>query len=160
MNEMEIVRKIMRMFYLFRQENGMLMEHKEPLMSHRDIMMLDAIMKINPNGEPVKMNEISQYFNITPAAVSQGIKAFEKKGWVERIRLEDDRRSVYITVTKEARDHMKACAERMSENLAAFISLLGEEDAQALVRILEKGILFTKAHHNCSHKKEKGDQAC
>lgn len=160
MNEMEIVRKIMQMFYLFRQENGMLMEHKEPLMSHRDIMMLDAIMRMDPDGEMVKMNEISRYFHITPAAVSQGIKAFEKKGWVERIHLEGDRRSVYIRVTKEAKDHMKKCAQQMSENLAAFISLLGEEDAQALVRILEKGILFAKKHRSCSRKEERGDEAC
>ncbi|MFR9256350.1 MAG: hypothetical protein ACLVJ6_13095 [Merdibacter sp.] len=35
----------------------------------------------------------------------------------------------------------------MQENLQMFITLLGEEDARALVRILEKAIAFYQQHH-------------
>ena len=94
MNEMELARKIMHMTYLFRQERSAGMQQKEVFMTHRDVLMLDAILKLHPKEGMVRMNELSHYFGITPAAVSQMIKNYEKKGWIERVHLEHDRRSV------------------------------------------------------------------
>ena len=80
---------------------------------------------------------------MTPAAVSQTIRIFEQKGWVERVRPAHDRRTVYIRVSDEGRNHMGECLEQMQQNLQSFITLLGEEDAAAMVRILRKAIDFT-----------------
>ena len=41
-----------------------------------------------------------------------------------------------------------------------FITLLGEEDARALVRILEKAIAFYQQHHGPTTSKEEGDRTC
>ena len=48
------------------------------------------------------MNQIKDHFHVSPAAVSQGIRSFEQQGWVERVILESDRRSVYIRIQKKA----------------------------------------------------------
>ena len=156
MNEMELARKIMHMTYLFRQERSAGMQQKEVFMKHRDGLMLDAILKLHPKEGMVRMNELSHYFGITPAAVSQMIKNYEKKGWIERVHLEHDRRSVYIKVCDSAIHHMQECENRITERLGVFLSSLGEEDAQALLRILEKGITFAREHHDSS-KQEKGE---
>ena len=79
MNEMELARKIMHMTYLFRQERSAGMQQKEVFMTHRDVLMLDAILKLHPKEGMVRMNELSHYFGITPAAVSQMIKKLRKK---------------------------------------------------------------------------------
>lgn len=155
MDEMDIVRKVTHLFYVYRKEN-MLKSEEHPRMRHRDIMMLDAIMKLN-DGDLVKMSEISGYFQITPAAVSQLIKGFEKKQWVERIVLENDRRSVYIKVSDSAKQLISGCERHMRDTLLGFIEELGEEDAEAFVRILEKGVEYSKRHREEMLKK-KGDQ--
>lgn len=154
MDEMDIVRKVTHLFYLFRKEN-MFHNGEHPGMKHREIMMLDAIMKLNDK-DLVKMSDLSAYFQITPAAVSQLIKNFEKKNWIERIVLDNDRRSVYIKVSDEAKQMMQSCEKHMTDSLLEFIEALGEDDAQAFVRILEAGIEFSKRHKDTQH--EKGDQ--
>ena len=145
MDEMDIVRKVTHLFYMFRRDN-LLKKDDHPKMKHRDIMVLDAIMKLN-DGNLVKMSELSDYFQVTPAAISQIIKQFEKKGWVDRILLDTDRRSVYIQVSEDAR--------RMTERLVEFIEELGEEDANAFVRILEKALAYSQKR---KEKLEEGEQ--
>lgn len=152
MNEMDIVHKVMRLLYLFRQEHVSIFGVDNKEMSHRDFLILDTIMKLNPIDCHVKMSELSTHFQVTPAAISQTVNALEKKGWVERIHLASDRRSVYVKVKDETKEHMYKKGELMKKNLASFIAMLGEDDAQALIRILEKAIICTK-EHPCSKKK-------
>lgn len=154
MDEMEIVRRLTHLFYMFRKENATSFDD-HPRIRHKDIMMLDAILSIN-SGDLVKMSDISSYLQVTPAAVSQFIKGYEKKGWVERVVLENDRRSVYIKVSDEAKLVMKSCERHMTESLYEFIEALGEEDAEAFLRIMEKAVAFSKEKRE-RKKKEKGD---
>ena len=156
MDEMEIVRRLTHLFYMFRKENASSFDD-HPRIRHKDIMMLDAILSIN-SGDLVKMSDISSYLQVTPAAVSQFIKGYEKKGWVERVVLETDRRSVYIKVSDEARQVMKSCEKHMTESLYQFIEALGEEDAEAFLRIMEKAVAFSKEKRK-KIKHEKGDLA-
>ena len=156
----KIVQELTYLFYLFQKENGPMMNPRPKKMKYREYMILAGILRMHPDGSPVKMSDISAYFKVTPAAVSQGIRNFERKGWVKRIRPEHDRRTIYIQVSEEARQHMQECAAHMQKNLQSFITLLGEEDAQALVRILEKSIYFFREHHRCEMNEEEGDRTC
>lgn len=150
MDEMDIVRKITHLVYTHRRDAAFTGQ-KQSSMKHRDIMMLDAIIKM---GDLVKMSDISTYFQITPAAVSQCIKNFEKKGWVERTILDSDRRSVYVRVSDEAKKLVQEMEENMKQQLIAFIAELGEEDAEAFVRILEKGFDFFKCGRNKENQRK------
>ena len=147
MENMDIVLKIMQLMYAYRKDakwNDVTMSN----MRHREMFILQGILKM---GNRVKMNEISTYFNVTPAAVSQVIKCFEKKGWVEKKRYPEDKRSVYIVVSDQAIETLKEKQQLMMNRFSSFIDELGEDDAQALVRILEKGIAF--------HQKEQMEQS-
>ena len=147
MEKMEVVLKIMQLMYAYRRD-AKWEDSSESSMRHREMFILLGILKM---GNRVKMNEISSYFKITPAAVSQMIKCFEQKGWVERKRYPEDKRSVYIVVSDTAIACLKEKQQSMIDRFSAFIHELGDDDAQALVRILEKGIEF--------HKKESLEQS-
>ena len=156
----KIVQELTYLFYLFQKENGAMMNPRPKKMKYREYMILAGILRMHPDGSPVKMSDISAYFKVTPAAVSQGIRNFERKGWVKRIRPEHDRRTIYIQVSEDGRQHMHDRRAHMQKNLQSFITLLGEEDAQALVRILEKSIYFFREHHRCEMNEEEGDRTC
>ncbi|MFR9256351.1 MAG: hypothetical protein ACLVJ6_13100 [Merdibacter sp.] len=34
-------------------------------MKHRDVMILEGILRMHPDGSPVKMSDISEYFKVT-----------------------------------------------------------------------------------------------
>ena len=116
--------------------------------------------RMHPDGTPVKMSDLSAFFRVTPAAVSQTIRAFERKEWVERVRPEHDRRTVYIRVSEKARAHMQECMDQMQSNLQSFVAQLGEEDAAAMVRILKKAIDFYRDHHDREQTKLEGESEC
>ena len=128
MNEQKVVQEILYMLYLFQKENGTMLKArpKPEEMNHREIMVLQAICRMHPDGTPVKMSDLSAFFQVTPAAVSQTIRAFERKEWVERVRPEHDRRTVYIRVSEKARAHMQECMDQMQSNLQSFVAQLGE----------------------------------
>lgn len=155
MDEIEIIHQLSRILYLYKKEI-MMETRKRSDISGRDLMLLEIILRMN-DAHPVKMNEISHYLNITPAAVSQSIRSFEKKGWVVRVQQENDRRSVYISITEEAIQMVKSHEVRMKENLKAFITSLGPDDAQAFVRIVEKGLQFVKDQRHARMEETKGD---
>lgn len=139
---MDIVRRLTQLFYMFRHDSLRVKEDLE--MNSRDFMMLDMIKKFQEDSGMVKMNEISTYFHVTPAAISQIIRSFENKGWVERVLLENDRRSVYIKVSDSAIQEIKEREALMLSKLLSFIETLGKEDSEAMVRILEKVININK----------------
>lgn len=142
MNELEKARKIFELSYLFKQDNR---NHcgKEEQMMHREMMILHWMQYCHREGY-VKMNDIADNFHITPAAVSQIMRNFEKKGWVERIVLDHDRRSVYMKVTEEAIRLMEKTEAYVHQRLAEFLKYLGEEDSDALIRIMEKATSYGK----------------
>lgn len=142
MNEMDIARQITQLLYKFKRSGGLLASNRTHEMKHRDIMMLDAIMHFNQSGDLMKMSEISHAFTITPAAVSQCIKIYERNGWIERVILENDRRSVYIKVTPSAKEMIRRNEKHMTKQLVGFIEELGNDDAQALLRIMEKASVY------------------
>lgn len=155
MDEKEIIQQLLTLFYLFQKRNKQV--HNG--MKFRDLMILHSILQCQQKGTPLKMNDISGHFKVTPAAVSQVIKTFEEKGWVERVTPVHDRRSTYLQATEEAQVQMKYCYQQVQENLQSFLVALGEEDAQALVRILEKAIAYYQ-EREISHTTKKGEQAC
>lgn len=157
MDEMEIVRRLYHIFYSMRKESIHLDQHKEHhAIRSRDLMLLDTIVQSN---NMMKMSDISTYFNVTPAAVSQMIRILEKKKWVERIVLDQDRRSVYIKVSELGMELIEENEQHVTEKIVEFIEILGEEDGEALIRILEKSRAFfkqMKEEKTC----KKGDTIC
>ncbi len=160
MDDQEIMRELMKLFYMFPKENGPMMNVCHKQMRKRDVMILESILHMHPDGSPVKMSDLSDYFKVTPAAISQMIRSFEEKGWVQRVKPPHDRRTTCIQVSEQAKEHLRESLLLMQEHLRAFISLLGEEDARALVRILEKAIVFYQAQHGQDTPKKEGDRTC
>ena len=158
MDEMEIVRRLYHIFYMMRKEGVAFSENKEHhhAIRGRDLMLLDMIVQ---NGNMMKMSDISTYFNITPAAVSQIIRLLENKNWVERVILDNDRRSVYIVVSDIGITLIKENEQHVTEKIVELLAVLGEEDGEALIRILEKFRAYFKKMKEDKHC-TKGDTTC
>ena len=104
------------------------------------MMTLGVILDETEKSETgmIKMSDVSHIFHITPAAVSQMVRDYERKGWLNRVVLEHDRRSVYLRFTPEALELLKQNEEELLAGIVQFIHYLGEEDSDALLRILDK----------------------
>ena len=153
MTDLEKAKKLIHMFYILQKEqtrNSVSDGH----IKHRDIMALGSLngfISKNENGY-VKMSEISEYFHVTPAAISQMVREYERKGWVTRVMLENDRRSVYLQLTKEAIVLLHDCEANALQGIVDFMNYLGDEDSDALLRILEKARAYGPIMHYTKNK--------
>ena len=146
MDERQIAQKLIHLAYDLRQSSDP-RGCRKVSMSLRDLLILFEISKMSREGL-IKMNQIRDHFNVTPAAVSQGIRSFEDKGWVERVTLPGDRRSVYIKLTDKGHELMKEKEEEFIERMMKYFTFLGEEDTADLVRILERTVQYRKLNQD------------
>lgn len=113
----------------------------------RDIMILKEIYTTN-DSHRMTISSLAKVMKVTNAAMSQIINGYEKKGWIERVRDENDRRSVYVQVTKETVDRLKNAWLTHQERMLDFLDYLGQEDSVHLVRILDKALDYMEETHD------------
>lgn len=139
MTDIEKAKELTHLFYVLSKQRNRICHH-EKHMKTRDIMALGMVQSMIAKHADglVKMSEISEKFHVTPAAVSQMVREYEKKGWLERVVLDSDRRSVYLKVSEEAISLIHRNEEEAMKSITDFIRYLGDEDSDALLRILKK----------------------
>jgi DNA-binding MarR family transcriptional regulator len=87
-------------------------------------------------GKGVQASQLSEMHHISRPAISQMVRALERKGMVERAPDGDDRRIVWIRVTPKGDKAVSRAGEAFMDFTAEVIGRLGEEDARALIRIM------------------------
>lgn len=83
---------------------------------------------------------VAERMGITRPALSQALKALEKKGLVTRARSERDNRVVVLTLTDQGWDCLDQARERRHAYLQSLTDYLGPDDSVHLFRIV--GRLF------------------
>ncbi len=138
MKEQEKAKQLWHLFYFMGKMRMQSQAQDEARM--RDVMTLGMIAAEIERSEKgmIKMSDVSAYFRITPAAVSQLVRIYERKGWLVRTVLESDRRSVYLYLSEEGMRLLKEQEQGAMQGIVDFIHYLGEEDSDALIRILQK----------------------
>ena len=135
MKEKDLAREMMQMMFMMGKNKGI--HHDCEDIRGRDIMVLKAIESLD-HGKPVKMNMITNYFHISAPATSQIIRRFENLGFVERIQLEDDRRSVYIQLSDHAKEIIQKNEEELYNHFRGLIDYLGEADAEKFIELIHR----------------------
>lgn len=138
MNEVEKAKQLWHLMYLMSKLK--MDRHAQDEVRMRDVMTLGRIAAAIQESEMglVKMCDVSAYFQISPAAVSQFVREYERKGWLKRVVLDSDRRSVYLRVSESGLCMLKEHEEKAMKHIVDFLHYLGEEDSAALLRILDK----------------------
>lgn len=142
MTDTEKARKISQFIYNMRRlHTTHHLSEQRKVIGNRDMFLLVEIYHLG-NGKAVRMNKLSEYFKVSPAAISQMIGKLEKQGWLERFVGTEDRRNVNVQLTEKGKNILHKCEEKMSKRVRRLIDHIGEEDSDTLIRILEKLVDF------------------
>ena len=90
------------------------------------------------------MTEVAQELKITLGTLTAAINKLLKKGYVDRKRGEEDRRSVMIALTRKGKLAFRIHDQFHSEMVKATIDGLNEEEEEILIKSLEKLNIFFK----------------
>ncbi|WP_373844538.1 MarR family winged helix-turn-helix transcriptional regulator [Clostridium sp.] len=98
--------------------------------------------------KPRKMTEVACQLNITLGTLTKAVNQLVKKEYALRRRSEEDRRIVYVQLTKKGklafRVHHKFHSDMVREAMKGFT----EEDEKILIKSLEKLNNFFKSKYN------------
>jgi MarR family transcriptional regulator, organic hydroperoxide resistance regulator len=93
---------------------------------------------VSKHGGSVIPSEISNEMGISTARIAATLNSLQSKGLVTRRIDEKDRRRILVELTEEGQALEAEHAKNILAMLARMLEDLGEEDAVALLRILEK----------------------
>jgi DNA-binding MarR family transcriptional regulator len=101
------------------------------------MIQLRTVMYISENGT-VKPTEIAKNFNITPASVTSQIDTLVKRGLIERVFNQDDKRVIEVTLTKQGKDLLPKEIKKLNESSSWIFKSLTKKDESQLLEILMK----------------------
>ncbi len=97
-----------------------------------------AVSRLEGEGRKVRSGDIAECGHATPSAVSQTLKSLEEKGLITRQRDKGDSRAVTVHLTEDGRAFSARGRELHEQMIDKVLTYLGPEDAEHLVRIVER----------------------
>lgn len=83
----------------------------------------------------ITVTKIAEIHNIAIANVSRMLRNIEKKGYIERISDDDDRRVVYIRLSPKGEDIIQNARVKTEERFSGLFGKLGEKDLAEYFRL-------------------------
>ena len=111
-------------------------------LSINEMHMLEAVGK--GKNKPKTISEIAEDLGITLPSVTVAINKLVKKGYVEKLRGEEDARIVYVTLTKQGKKIDSVHRYLHGSMVRRIISGMSEQEQQVLYQGILKLDLFLK----------------
>ena len=102
------------------------------------IQYMDVIQSLSKQGIQVKVSDISDALNLPRPGVTRTVKEMETKGYLQKISSPDDGRVTYIAVTEAGKQLSQKYNEQYFRMLVPYMDEISEEDAQCVIRTIEK----------------------
>lgn len=100
------------------------------------------LMNYIQNQKQVTMSDIKNFLDTNPSTATRRVESLAKDGLIQRINDDEDRRIVYIKLTKKGENiHQKFFANRI-RMIEKFMRHISEEDAMTFLRVIEKFTSF------------------
>lgn len=112
----------------------------------KDVMLFKTIYKAE--NHQITMSELANILSVSPAGVSQMIAGFEKKGLLQRVHSNTDRRTVYIQIVPEAIEMFQERMDVHVKNVYHYLDYLGSDNCEHLRDILIKTMKYMEGNES------------
>jgi MarR family transcriptional regulator, lower aerobic nicotinate degradation pathway regulator len=93
------------------------------------------------------MNELAKLLELDKSSVTGLIDRAERRGFVERIPSEEDRRAVVVRLTKEGRSLVSKVGANFATEVSQMLDLLPAKDAAVLSRVISRLLIAHADEH-------------
>ncbi|NGZ18607.1 MarR family transcriptional regulator [Vibrio aestuarianus] len=106
----------------------------------------DILATLRRCQEPLTPTELYQTLMLSSGAMSTRLDALVKRGMIERIASEQDRRSCSVTLTEAGIELIDRALEDHVENERNILEPLTEDEQVHLATLLRKWLLYNEGH--------------
>lgn len=107
-------------------------------MTRGDYMTLNLLTQFANDGKKMTVTLMSDTLKVSKAAISQGVKALKKKGWLESVSDSNDKRKSYIIITDKGRKAYEKQRTVLIQNLQECFKDIDEADLKMFCDKLTK----------------------
>jgi DNA-binding MarR family transcriptional regulator len=105
----------------------------------------DVLVQLEDAPGGRRMNELADRILYSKSGLTRVVDRMEKAGLVRRVRPENDRRSIFVSLTDEGRETMERARRHHRDGIEQhFAGHLSDADVKALTRALEKVSAHTR----------------
>ena len=133
----EKIKRMLDACYLAKRIREMLPPLPEGVMPSY-IKYLEVVQTLEKNSSHVRVSDISDALNLPRPGVTRTVKEMETKGYLQKIASPDDGRVTYIAVTEAGKQLSQKYNEQYFRMLVPYMDEISEEDAQCVIRTIEK----------------------
>mgnify|MGYP001623963065 FL=1 len=102
------------------------------------ILFLLYDFKEKTGEDKILLSKLRERINLAPSTVTPIITSLEKKGLINRIIDKNDRRNIFIGLSKKALKEASFAKQELKNNIYGYIEYMGKEDTQEFIRLIEK----------------------
>ena len=102
------------------------------------IQYLDVIHSLQREKKDIRLSDISDAMKLPRPGVTRTVKEMESKGYLQKIASPDDGRVTYISITVEGEKLSEKYDQDYFSSLAPYLSEISEEEADCMIRTIEK----------------------
>jgi DNA-binding MarR family transcriptional regulator len=102
-----------------------------------DLALADALITICQQG-PLRMGELADALQITPASTTRAVGCLADKGLVDRIKATDDQRSILVSATAAGLERFETINTRIQAGLAEILQEFTPAEQVQLLEYFER----------------------
>lgn len=102
-----------------------------------DLALADALSVICQQG-PLRMGELAEALQITPASTTRAVGCLAERGYVERVKAVDDQRSILVSATPAGQARYEVFNARIQTGLSEILQEFSPEEQVQLTEYLER----------------------
>lgn len=118
-------------------------------LTYNDMHVIEAIGL----EEPQKMSQIAKEMRVTTGTLTKAVNALERKGYVKRLRSDQDKRVVNIILTKRGISAYKHHEHFHQEMIAFVLDHISDEESEVLRKALGKLMDYFKQIYCCGSQR-------
>lgn len=129
-------------------------------LTHAEMQIIRCVSMAAESGAPLRPSDVARRFGVTPSAVSQSVKKLQMQGYVERVRSDEDSRSVALVLTAKGEGlaaEGRAAHRAFMDEMFAYV---GTDRIEQLVETLEMVLDFFEQSPSVKRFEGEGKGPC
>ncbi len=131
----DLLKQMMDACYLAKRARELLPDLPEGIASSY-IQYLDTIEKLQQNGVPVKVSDISDALGLPRPGVTRTIKEMESAGLLNKTSSPEDGRITFLSITPKGQTLSQTYNTLVFSSLKPYMEEISEEDALNMIRTM------------------------
>lgn len=116
--------------------------------------LINDILNNKVKDNKLHLNKLREIMDLAPSTITPIITSLEEKGYVLRNIDKEDRRNIYISLTKKGEEYTLNMLKGLLDNLNEYIKFMGIEDTNEFIRLINKTNEYTKSRSKKIERKD------